>query len=144
MPKTQTYSNHVRWYPLFHFVVMPILLVLLIFNVVLLYQAPSWTQAMSALFVLAVALLALASRLQSLKVQDRVIRLEERLRHERILSAELAERSNGLTPGQLVALRFASDDELAALIERTLNGEFDRPRAIKMAVKSWRADWMRA
>jgi hypothetical protein len=143
--KEQTYANHVRWYPLFHFVVVPLLLIVLIFNVVLLYQEPSWNQVIRLLFAIAVILLALVSRLQSLKVQDRVIRLEEQLRHARILPDELSSRAaSAITPSQLIALRFAADEELADLVERTLNGEFEKPKAIKLAVKNWRADWMRA
>jgi hypothetical protein len=144
MPDQQTYSNHTRWYPLFHFVVMPLLLIVLVFNAVLLYLEPSWTQAMRLLFALTVILLALASRLQTLRVQDRVIRLEERLRHRQLLSEELARRAGELTTSQLIALRFAADDELAELIERTLNGDFGKNKEIKLAVKKWRGDYLRA
>jgi hypothetical protein len=79
-----------------------------------------------------------------LTVQDRVIRLEENLRYAGVLPPELNARSGELTDAQRIALRFASDEELADLIERTLNGEFAKPKAIKLAVKTWRGDHLRA
>jgi hypothetical protein len=93
---SQNYANHVRWFPLFHFVTTPILLVLLIWYSVRLYQYPSWDAAMSLLLVFTVALIGLAARMQALKAQDRVIRLEERLRYAALLSPELAEKASGL------------------------------------------------
>jgi Family of unknown function (DUF6526) len=143
MPAQQTYSSHTRWYPLFHFVVMPLLLIVLVWNVVLLYQEPSWNQAVRVLFAVTVILLGLASRLMALKAQDRVIRLEERLRHQQLLSDELLAKATGLSVGQIIALRFAPDDELPSLIEKTLNGEFAGNKEIKMAVKNWRPDYHR-
>jgi hypothetical protein len=92
---------------------------------------------------LALILLALASRLQALKAQDRVIRLEERLRYREVLSPELVKRADGLRTGQIISLRFAPDDELAGLVERTLNGEFAKTKEIKMAIKNWRGDHLR-
>ena len=79
----------------------------------------------------------------ALKAQDRVIRLEERLRHQELLTDELLAKSAALTPGQIIALRFASDAELPGLVERTLNGEFAKNKEIKNAVKNWRADYHR-
>ena len=88
-------------------------------------------------------LLALAARLQALKVQDRVIRLEERLRYRDLLSADLAARASDLPVSQIIALRFASDAELGGLVERTLNGEFEKTKDIKLAIKDWRGDYLR-
>jgi len=79
----------------------------------------------------------------ALTAQDRLIRLEERLRYREILSADLAKRADALTLGQIIALRFAPDDELPGLVERTLNAEFARGKDIKMAVKNWRGDHVR-
>ena len=143
MADTQTYSNHTRWYPLFHFVVMPLLALNFLSHLVRLFMAPSWALGFWTLLGITLILLALASRLQSLKAQDRVIRLEERLRYRDVLSPELAARANGLHIGQMIALRFASDDELPGLIERTLNGEFAKPKEIKLAIKNWRGDYLR-
>lgn len=80
----------------------------------------------------------------ALAVQNRVIRLEERLRYAGVLPPELHGRSGELTLGQIIALRFASDEELADLVDRTLNGEFKSPKHIKQAVKTWRGDHLRA
>lgn len=143
----QNYSNHTRWYPLFHFVVMPLLLLNFLSHLVRLFMAaPESGRKRLAFWVvlsLVFILMALASRLMALKAQDRVIRLEERLRYREVLSPELAKRAEQLSIGQIVALRFASDGELAGLIERTLNGEFAKTKDIKIAIKNWRGDYLR-
>jgi hypothetical protein len=136
----QNYSNHTRWYPLFHFVVAPLLAINLLSHLVRFFMAPSWPLFFWVLLSVTLVLLALASRLMALKAQDRVIRLEERLRHQEFLTGELLARSTGLTAGQIIALRFASDEELPQLVERTLNGEFATSKEIKRSVKNWRAD----
>jgi hypothetical protein len=143
MPAEQNYSNHTRWYPLFHFVVVPLLAVNLLSHLVRFFMAPSWVLFFWVLLSITLVLLALASRLMALKAQDRVIRLEERLRFQELLTDELLAKSAGLSPGQIIALRFASDPELPNLVERTLNGEFSRNKEIKMAIKEWRADYHR-
>ena len=147
MATEQTYANHTRWYPLFHFVVMPLLLLNFLDHLVRIftntgdarYDQIGWT-----VLGLTLILLALAARLMALTVQDRVIRLEERLRYAGVLSSELNARCGGLSKSQIIALRFASDEELADLVERALNGEFAAPKNIKLAVKTWRADDLRA
>jgi hypothetical protein len=143
MPEHQNYSNHRRWYPLFHFVVQPLLVLNLLSHLVRFAMAPSWALAFWVLLSITLILLAIASRLMALKAQDRVIRLEERLRYKEILSPEVVEKSKGLSVGQMIALRFASDGELGNLIERTLGGEFAKNRDIKKAITSWRADYLR-
>lgn len=143
----QNYSNHTRWYPLFHFVVMPLLILNFLSHLVRLFMAAPdsgrKTLAFWTLLSLALILLALASRLMSLRAQDRVIRLEERLRYREVLSPELAAKASNLRVGQIIALRFASDGELAGLVERTLNGEFAKNKEIKLAIKDWRPDYLR-
>ena len=84
----------------------------------------------------------LKTRLYALRVQDRVIRLEERLRMEKLLPAELLARFDELTLGQVVALRFASDGELAELTRRTLDERLV-PKSIKAAIQKWRPDHTR-
>ena len=79
----------------------------------------------------------------ALKAQDRVIRLEERLRCRELLSPDAAQKATALTASQLIALRFASDDEFGPLVERTLKGEFASGKEIKQAVKNWRSDHLR-
>lgn len=139
----QNYSNHTRWYPLFHFVVMPLLALNFLSHLVRLIMTPSWSLFFWTILGVALILLALTARLQALKAQDRVIRLEERLRYRELLPAELAQRASGLRTGQIIALRFASDEELPGLVERTLNGEFAKNKEIKQAIKNWRADHLR-
>ncbi len=143
MAETQTFQNHTRWYPLVHFVLMPILFFNLIWQIVRLYQEPSWDRAEFVLLAVGLILLSLAARLQALKAQDRVIRLEESLRYKNLLPNDLYERAMNLSTGQMIALRFASDNELGGLIERTLSGDFKTNKELKLAVKDWRGDYLR-
>ncbi|REJ78972.1 MAG: hypothetical protein DWQ47_05880 [Acidobacteria bacterium] len=143
MEKTQNYKNHVRWFPPFHFVLAPVALVLVIYWAVRLYQSPSFDQAALLLFGIALFMAVFISRLFALKNQDRIIRLEEAIRYSRLLTPELAEKASGLNLQQIIALRFASDEELAGLVERTVNGDLAAQKEIKLAVKDWRADFHR-
>jgi hypothetical protein len=86
----------------------------------------------------------LSARMFALTVQDRVIRLEERLRYQRLLPADLQPRIGEFTVNQLVSLRFASDAELPALARRVLDEKMNERKAIKQLVKSWRPDYLRA
>lgn len=143
MENTQTYQNHVRWYPLVHFVIMPILLLNLVWQIAMLWQAPSWDRAVSVIMAIVFGLIMFAARTQSLVNQNRLIRLEEQLRYLKVLPPDLAERACTLATGRIIALRFAPDDELPGLVERTLNGEFGKTKEIKLAVKNWRGDHLR-
>lgn len=143
MPEQQNYSNHTRWYPLFHFVVQPLLALNFLSHLIRFIMEPSWALLFWTLLSATLILLAIAARLMALKAQDRLIRLEETLRYREVLSPEMAARAKALTLGQIIALRFASDEELPALVERTLNGAFARTRDIKKAIKNWRADHVR-
>ncbi len=139
----QTFANHTRFHPPFHFFLAPgalLLLILTIVNVILHYrQLQAWILLwMGILFPIAVTLI----RTNALRVQDRVIRLEERLRLEALLSEELSARMGELTESQLIALRFASDDELPALVAKVLARQMP-PKDIKEAVVAWRADTFR-
>lgn len=145
--KVQNYSNHTMWNPFFHFVVMPLLTLNLIEHVVRVFtssEAERWDQGFWALFSVVLILLAISIRLMILTVQDRVIRLEERLRYREILDPEIAVKAAELPIGQTIALRFASNEELGTLIERVLAGELRSPKEIKMAVKDWKGDYLRA
>lgn len=95
------------------------------------------------LFAVGVVLTATYTRVFPIGVQDRVIRLEEQLRMERLLPPELRPRVGELTTKQLVALRFASDEELPELVRRVLAGEITERNDIKRAIRSWRADHQR-
>lgn len=140
MAEGQNYGNHTRWFPLVHFVIMPILALNFLSHTVRFFMNPGWTLGFWVLLSIILILMVLAARLQSLKAQDRLIRLEERLRYKEVLSPELAARASDLPVSRIIALRFASDGELAGLVERTLNGEFAAAKDIKLAIKDWRAD----
>jgi Family of unknown function (DUF6526) len=139
----QSYANHARFHPPFHFVLIPgilMLLILGIINVVRHYhRLDAWMLLLvGILFFLAAFLL----RTNPLRVQDRLIRLEERLRLQALLSAELTARIGELTESQLVALRFASDAELSALVAQVLAAKTPA-KDIKKAIVTWRGDTFR-
>lgn len=143
MAEQQNYANHIRWYPLFHFVVVPLLALNFLSHTVRLFMAPSWTLGFWTLLSITLILLALAARLMSLKAQDRVIRLEERLRYREVLTPELAKKASDLPVLQIIALRFAPDDELAELVSQVIDGKLNTSKEIKMAIKNWKGDYLR-
>jgi len=139
----QTYANHTRFHPPFHFFLGPgamILLILTIVNAVRHHgRLDAWILLlMGVLFLAAVFLL----RINALRVQDRLIRLEERLRLQALLSGTLAERIGELTEPQLIALRFASDAELPGLVTKVLATKMPS-KDIKKAIVNWRPDTFR-
>lgn len=140
----QTYSSHRRYFPPYHFFVVPVLL----FNVALalreLVRQPSLTTGWGLLLALGLAAGVMVARRMALRVQDRVIRLEERLRLHRILGGERHAAIDRLTVRQLLALRFASDDEVPHLFDLILKEELKTPDEIKRAVQHWRSDFLRA
>ena len=144
METQQTYQNHVRWYPLVHFVIFPLLVVNLGWQIYMLTQQRTVDRAEMLLLAVLLVLISFAARLQPLRVQDRIIRLEERLRYYKLLPHETAEKASELSLGKMIALRFAPDDELPELIERILKGELNSGKEIKVAVQNWRADHLRA
>jgi hypothetical protein len=139
----QSYANHVRWHPPFHFFVIPVLLINVIWSIVYCVMYPSWNQGWSIVVSAALLVLGVLSRSNSLKVQDRVIRLEEKLRYHRLLSTDLAQRTQLLTTGQTIALRFAADEELSELVREVLAGKLAKPDDVKRAIEKWRADELR-
>lgn len=140
----QTYKNHARFFPLFHFFVAPVLLLNFVNAIRHLYLDPSRSTGWALVVAAALAGLAFAARLMALTVQDRVIRLEMRLRMQQLLPADLCARAAALTPKQLVALRFASDAELGALVRDVCDGKLATQKAIKQSVRDWAADYLRA
>ena len=142
--REQSYKSHTRWLPGYHFFVMPVLLINLINALRHVVLSPTRHTAWEVVLGAALLLLGLLSRVMTLTVQDRVIRLEERLRYERVLPAELQVRTAELTIGQIVSLRFASDAELPALARRVLDDKVTARRAIKELIKQWRPDYLRA
>ena len=144
MAAVQSYKNHTRFYPLFHFVVMPILLLNFLNTVRHLVLSPTRSTAFAALVALGLVLLALAARLMVLTVQDRIIRLEMQLRMARVLPSDLQRQLGSLERSHFVALRFASDEELPGLVREVCEGRLRTSKAIKQRVKNWQADWLRA
>ena len=140
----QSFKKHTRWLPAFHFFVMPVLLANLILTAWRAYQAPTLGMLFSVVVAAALLMLGFLSRIQALTVQDRVIRLEMRLRLRHLLPPDLVPHIDTLTHRQLVALRFASDAELADLVRDVVGGKLSTSNEIKMRVKSWQADWLRA
>ena len=145
MPVPQNLKNHARLYPPFHFFVLPMLLLNFIFSIyVTIRHWPDhwalhlWWIVMSIVFFV----MAGVSRGFALRVQDRIIRLEERLRLRALLPAEERAHIDELTIKQLIALRFASDEELPALVHKTLTQNLE-PKAIKQSIVNWRGDYHR-
>ena len=140
--KPQTRSNHTRFDPLFHFTLVPAATALLIWTIV---QAVRHPVSISFIELLTSVILILAifrMRIYSLRVQDRVIRLEERLRLAMLLPDALRPRISELNLQQLVALRFASDVEIPSLASQALSNKLSG-KQIKDAIQSWRADYLR-
>ena len=145
MPEPQNYKNHTRFHPPFHFFVLPILLLNIIFAVwAMIRHWPDhphlfpWAILMSIVLFMGFGL----TRSYALKAQDRIIRLEEKLRFTALLPADLLARSQALTVRQIIGLRFASDAELPALVKRALDENLTE-KQIKQAITSWRPDYLR-
>lgn len=140
----QDFASHRRYIPGYHYVLSGILLVNLILRIVWAIKSPSWANAWAIVMAVAFILMGWYLRAFPNRVQDRVIRLEERMRLGRLLPPELRPRLGEFTPAQLVALRFASDEELPELATRVLNERITDKRAIKALIQQWRADHLRA
>ena len=147
--KPQSLANHARWDPPFHFFILPIFALGLILSLIHFFAHITHGDMRDhihsfLLILLALALLTLMLKVRfySIKVQDRVIRLEERLRTAQLLQEPLRSRVPRLTEGQLCGLRFASDAEVPKLVERALNEKLSRAD-IKKAIQNWRPDYWR-
>jgi hypothetical protein len=143
MSKTpQSLSQHAKTDPQFHFFLLPIVAINVIVVAVLLFRYPGWGGAW--LLVISIALLigVLRLRAYATQLQDRIIRLEERMRLAQVLPEPMRARIPELTTSQLIGLRFASDAELPALVMRALDEKLDRV-AIKKAITEWRPDYQR-
>jgi uncharacterized membrane protein YciS (DUF1049 family) len=141
----QNFQNHARFFPPFHFFVAPVMLLNFFWSLYR-WRAVHWSLDGFVAVLLAAGLFVgfLCSRLMALSVQDRVIRLEERLRLEKLLPGDLKPRIAEFTTDQLVALRFASDAELPALARKVLDEKITARKPIKALVKNWRPDYLRA
>lgn len=138
--KPQNFSNHTRWHPPFHFFVLPVMLINFVWSIVVFVKAPGANSGWWVVVSFALLLLTFFVRTNALKVQDRIIRLEEKLRYQQILSPALAQQAGGLTVAQIAALRFAGDEELGELVDAAVAGKFAKTKDLKQAIKNWRAD----
>jgi hypothetical protein len=141
--QTQTFATHRRFIPIYHFFVVPILLINVIVTVIQLVRDPRLMTAWVVVVALALFFGMLYLRFMPVRAQDRIIRLEERTRLERLLPGDLRGRVGELTATQLIAIRFAPDDEVPELTRRTLNGELKSQGDIKRAIRNWRGDHLR-
>lgn len=138
----QSYKNHVRWLPAFHFFAVPVLLINTINQLRHFYADPSRSTAFAAVVAAAILTVAFLARTQALQAQNRLIRLEMRLRLQQLLPADVMARFNDLTVAQLVGLRFASDGELPDLV-RTVLKDGTKQADIKKMIKQWQPDYVR-
>jgi hypothetical protein len=138
----QSYANHARLDPPFHFVLLPLGLAAIVISIIVVVHRPNLRSTLLVVLAFGFPVVAFKARAYALKAQDRVIRLEERLRLAMLLPEGLRSRIGDLTEGQLIGLRFASDAELPALAQRALNEGLDK-KQIKAAIQSWRADTFR-
>jgi hypothetical protein len=139
---TQSFANHTRLDPTFHFFLLPLGLVAIILSVIHIIHYPSIASTLLVILSIGFVMIAAKARGYSLKVQDRVIRLEERLRLAMLMPEAGRARIGELTESQLIALRFASDAELPGLAMRALN-EGLSGKQIKSSIVSWRGDYFR-
>lgn len=137
----QSYKSHRRYYPWHHYVVQPILIINLGIEIARALRDPA-AYGWPVILAFGLVVFSFTSRGMALKAQDRVIRLEERLRLARLMPGEQAV-IDSLRPGQLVALRFASDEEVADLARRCGSGDLIKGEQIKKEIRTWRPDYLR-
>jgi hypothetical protein len=141
----QNFANHTKFVPPFHFFVIPVFILDFGWSI---YRWKTLGYSLDGFIsvVVALALLVgfLCARMFAIKAQDRVIRLEERLRYQRLLPADLQPRIGEFTVAQFVSLRFAGDAELPALARKVLDEKLNERKAIKQLVKNWKPDYLRA
>ena len=140
---TQTRTTHRRFIPLWHFFALPVLIINVFVLGVHLFRFPSLANGWGVVVAIALVVAIFLSRAMPLRAQDRVIRLEERLRLDKVLPADLRGRIDDLTPEQLIGLRFAPDEEVPQLTRRALSGELRTRVDIKNAIANWRPDHLR-
>lgn len=144
MASEQSYSNHTRLFLPFHFIAGPILIFYFGYSVKMLIQSTVWPNILGTIVAFGLLVFFLSTRMMANTVQDRVIRLEERLRMERLLPVDLKGRIDDFSLDQLVALRFASDAELPTLARTVLEKGINSRAEIKKMITTWRPDYLRA
>lgn len=135
----QSLKNHTKFDPPFHFFLAPLALIIVIATIVHAVRDFGWYTAAHVVVAIWALVAVFKIRVYALKVQDRVIRLEERVRLKELAPASFQSRIDDLTIDQLIGLRFASDGEVADLAQKALAGNWNR-KQIKEAIKNWRAD----
>jgi hypothetical protein len=141
--ETQTFATHRRFIPAWHFFALPVLVANVFVVAARFWRAPLLVNGWAVIVAIALATGIYISRSMPLRAQDRIIRLEERIRLERVLPGDMRGRIGNLTAEQFIGLRFAPDDELSELTKRALNGELNTRADIKRAIRNWRPDNMR-
>jgi hypothetical protein len=141
--QSQTLASHRRWIPMWHFFAIPVLVANVVVVTVHFARDPLLTNGWAVVVAIALLIGIFLSRSMPLRAQDRIIRLEERSRLERLLPADLRGRVGDLTASQLIAIRFAADDEVPDLTRRALSGELKSQGDIKRAIRNWRSDHLR-
>ena len=144
MAQPQSFKSHTRGVPIWHIGVFFPLRINFVWAIYRLIQNVSGDTIVGLLVAIALLLIFISARVQILTVQDRVIRLEMRLRLRELLPPDLQPQISNLTVRQLIALRFASDAELASLVRDVLAGKHPTPKEIKAQVSEWQADLQRA
>ena len=142
--KQQTYANHARFVTGYHRIAFPLVALYAFWAIYRAVTAFSIDTFMTLVMAIGVVLVTFYARTFALRVQDRVIRLEMRMRLREILPPNMHARIPDLTPGQLVALRFASDAELPALCTKVLDERIRQAKAIKLLIRDWQGDYLRA
>ena len=142
--KAQNFEHHTRVVPPYHMFALPVFMINFVWRLVQLKDGINFASIMNVLLAAAFVVAFVYARLFSLTVQDRVIRLEMRLRLERLLPSDLRLRIPEFTPAQLISLRFAGDDELPALARQVLDEKLNDRKTIKRRIKNWQADFLRA
>jgi uncharacterized membrane protein (UPF0182 family) len=143
-PTPQSFANHARYVVGYHVVAFLLLLAYLVWAIVQLFLRHfSLASILGLVGAVVLAQLYWYARAFAVANQDRIIRLEMKLRMEKLLPADLAARFGEFTVGQLVALRFAGDAELPALSRKVLDEKIVDRKAIKLMIKDWQADHLR-
>ena len=141
--RAQSYASHRRWHVLFHFVGFPILFINAIVASVQAVRVPSLLAAWNVVVAIALVISIYLARSYALTVQNRVIRLEERIRLQRCLPEDLSARIHEIRTEHLIGLRFCSDEELADMVRAILAGEVRNRQDIKRRIRTWRSDLLR-
>jgi hypothetical protein len=141
--RLQTYASHRRYIPEFHFFVLPVLVANIVVTAVQFVLHPRFITGWIFVLAIALGIGIWTARAMALRAQDRTIRLEERMRLNQVLPADLRARLDELKTSQLIALRFAPDEEVPDLVRRALTGELQRQGDIKRAIRNWRPDYLR-